>query len=164
MESIRDLLNHPEYLHVLLHPLPIYGVALGAVALLFATALRSRAASLTALGIIFVSALAIWPVEEFGEQGKDRVESIADNVGDQWLDEHEERAERAIPFFYAAAALALAAMIVPWKFPKSAAAFSLVTVLLSVVAVALASYASQAGGKIRHREFRDGPPPVRAKH
>ncbi len=35
---------HPDYLHVLLNPIPVYGLAMGIIALLVAFALRSRPA------------------------------------------------------------------------------------------------------------------------
>ena len=46
-----DLLKKPEYLHVLLNHLPIYGAMLGALALAISLVLRSRAAPMIALAI-----------------------------------------------------------------------------------------------------------------
>ena len=41
-----DILNRPEYIHVALNYLPIYGTTLGALALAISLILRSRAAQL----------------------------------------------------------------------------------------------------------------------
>jgi membrane protein implicated in regulation of membrane protease activity len=160
---MQELLRQPEYLHVLINPLPVYGLTLGTLALIAALIARSRAASVSALAIVFVSAISVWPTSEFGEQGEDRVESMSDRAGYEWLEEHKERAEKAEPFHYAAAVLALGALLVPWKFPRSALPLSILTVLFSSVALGLGSWAAYAGGKIRHKEFRTGPLPQRAE-
>jgi uncharacterized membrane protein YoaK (UPF0700 family) len=159
LDSIQQLLRQPEYLHVLLNPLPVYGLALGAVALAVTASLRSRPASVVALCVIFVSAISVWPVAEFGEQGEDRVESMSDRAGYAWLEEHKERAEKTEPFLYTTAILALAALLAPWKFPKTALPLSIATILLAFTALGLGTWAAYAGGKIRHKEFRTGPPP-----
>ena len=44
---LRDL-RQPEYIHVLLNPLPVYGLLAGLIALLIAILLHSRAAKITA--------------------------------------------------------------------------------------------------------------------
>jgi hypothetical protein len=53
---MREHLSNPEYLHVLLNPLPIYGLAVGVLGLVVALISRSRAARVTALVIVFVCA------------------------------------------------------------------------------------------------------------
>jgi hypothetical protein len=152
-------LSQPEYLHVLLNPLPIYGLGLGVFALLLALVLKTRAAQIVALAIVFVSAASAWPVAEFGEQGYDRVESMSDDAGALWLDAHAQRATRALPAFYTLAFLALAALLVPWKFPKSATPLVIATLILTLVCFGLGGWIGYAGGPIRHKEFRYGKPP-----
>lgn len=66
-EAILRDLRQPEYVHVLLNPLPVYGLAVGLIGLLVAICLRSRAATVVALVAVFVSAAAAWPVYEYGE-------------------------------------------------------------------------------------------------
>ena len=44
---LRDL-RQPEYIHVFLNPLPVYGLLAGLIALLIAILLHSRAAKITA--------------------------------------------------------------------------------------------------------------------
>jgi hypothetical protein len=53
-----DLLQKPEYIHVLLNHVPIYGTILGALALAISLVLRSRAAQITALIITLVAGAA----------------------------------------------------------------------------------------------------------
>jgi len=152
-------LRQPEYIHVLLNPLPIYGLAMGLLALIIAFFLKSRRAQVVSLIIVFIAAGSAWPVYEFGEQGYDRVLSMADEPGQAWLEEHQDRAEALIYFFYALAILAAAAVAVPIKWPRSAVLLAVAVILVGAVTLGIGGYIAYAGGKIRHREFRNVPPP-----
>ena len=152
-------MRQPEYLHVLLNPLPVYGLAMGLVGLIVAFFLRSRPAQIATLIIILISAASAFPVYEFGEQAYDRVVSMADEPGQAWLDEHQDRAEDLIWVFYALGLLSAAALIAPRKWPRSATTLVVSVIVLSIVTLGLGGYIAYAGGKIRHREFRNVPPP-----
>src|SRR5215472_9887749 len=107
---LRDL-RQPEYVHVLLNPLPVYGLAVGLIGLLVAICIRRRAAIVVALVVVLISSAAAWPVYEYGEQGYDRVLAMADNDGQAWLASHKQRAENLIWLFYAVAILSAVALI-----------------------------------------------------
>jgi|SRR5437764_765060 len=161
---LRDL-RQPEYMHVLLNPLPVYGLLAGLIALLVAILLRNRKAKITALSIVLISSAAAWPTYEFGEQGYDRVLAMTDDAGHAWLDEHMHRAEQLIFVFYALVGLSVAAIVVPIKWSKSSGPLAIAALLLGAVALGMGAYIAQAGGKIRHKEFRNqSPPPIRAEH
>ena len=155
---LRDL-RQPEYIHVLINPLPVYGLAMGLLGLIIAFFLKSRPAQIVALIIVLITAASAWPVYEFGEQAYDRVLSMADEPGQAWLDEHQDRAEKLIYFFYAVALLAAVALVAPRKWPHSATPLVIAVILLTAVTLGLGGYIAYAGGKIRHREFRNVPPP-----
>jgi hypothetical protein len=105
-ESILAHLKQPEYVHVLLNPLPIYGLALGALALVVAMFLRNRGAQITALILIFIGAGSTIPVIHYGDAGYDVIESdMSSDQADAWLDAHGQRALRAAPAFDALIAL-----------------------------------------------------------
>ncbi|MDQ6810223.1 MAG: hypothetical protein M3Z64_12495 [Verrucomicrobiota bacterium] len=159
MEAFWRELQQPEYRHVLLNPLPVYGLAIGVLGLLAALYLRSRGGQLTALILIFATALSAWPVAYYGDAAYDRVLSMADEPGRAWLEAHVRRADRFLPVFYALAALAAAAIFVPKKWPRSARPLVVATLLLGFAALGAGGYIAYTGGKIRHREFRNGPPP-----
>lgn len=159
LELAKEHLKQPEYLHVLLNPLPVYGVGLGILALIIAMALRSRPAQITALVIVFLSSASAWPVAEFGEQGYDRIESMSSSTGYAWLDAHAQRATKAMFVFYTLAAVSLLALVVPWKFPKAALWLNTITLLLSIIALGVGIWIAYAGGQIRHKEFQYGMPP-----
>jgi len=115
---LRDL-RQPEYVHVLINPLPVYGLAVGLIALLVAICQRSRPATIAALVVVLVSAGSAWPVYEYGEQAYNGVLSMADEAGRAWLAAHKARAENLIWFFYALAILSALALIVPVKWPRA---------------------------------------------
>ncbi len=157
---LRDF-RQPEYIHVLLNPLPVYGLAMGVLGLIVAFFLRSRRAQIATLIIVLISAASAWPVYEFGQQAKDRVLSMENEVGDAWLEEHQDRAEDLIWFFYALAVLAAVALVAPRKWPRSAGSLVIAVILLGLGTLGAGGYIAYAGGKIRHREFRNVPPPQR---
>ena len=160
---LRDL-RQPEYIHVLLNPLPVYGLSVGLIGLIIAILLRSQKAKIATLAIVLVSSAIAWPVYEFGEQGYDRVLTMTDDAGHAWLDEHLHRGEQLIYVFYALAVLSAVAIAVPIKWPKSSSPLAIAALLLGVIALGMGAYIAQAGGKIRHREFRNqSPPPIRAQ-
>ena len=101
-ESILAHLKQPEYVHVLLNPLPIYGLALGGLALVIAMILRNRRAQITALILILIGAGSTIPVVHYGDAGYDVIESeMSSDQADAWLDAHGQRALRAMPAYYA---------------------------------------------------------------
>jgi hypothetical protein len=155
---LRDL-RQPEYLHVLINPIPVYGLGAGLVALIVALFLRTRAAHMTALVVIFISAAAAYPVAYLGHAAYDRVLSMADDPGRAWLDEHQDRGDDLVWFFYALAVLSASAIFLPRKWPRTATPLTVATLLLSILCLGLGGYIAYAGGKIRHREFRNVPPP-----
>jgi len=164
IDSLLRGLRQPEYVHVLLNPLPVYGLIIAGLGLLIAFFLRSRRAQIATLALVLISSLSAWPVYEFGQQGYDRVLSMADEDGRAWLDEHKDRAENLIWIFYALAILSAVAIAAPIKWPKSSATLVTAVILLGVATLGVGGYIAYAGGKIRHREFRNEPVPKRPEH
>jgi hypothetical protein len=157
---LRDL-RQPEYIHVLINPLPVYGLAMGVLGLVVAFFLRSRPAQIATLIIVLICAASAWPTFVLGKQAKDRVLSMENEVGDAWLEEHEDRAEDLIWIFYALAVLSAIALFAPAKWPRSATPLVIAVILLGFATLGAGGYIAYAGGKVRHREFRNVPPPTR---
>lgn len=152
-----QLFRQPEYIHVLINPLPIYGLGLALLGLTMSILQRNRKAQVVALTLVLISAASAWPVYEFGEQGYDRVLSMSDDAGRAWLDQHQHRADQLIWFFYALAAISAAAIFAPMRWPRSTTTLAVITLLLGAAVLGMGGYIGYAGGKIRHREFRTGP-------
>jgi hypothetical protein len=161
---LRDL-RQPEYIHVLINPLPIYGLLMGWIGLVIAVSLNSRRAQVATLALVLITSASAWPAYEFGEQAYDRVLSMADEDGKAWLDEHKDRGEDLIWIFYALAVLSAIAITAPIKWPKSSTPLVIAVIFFGAVTLGIGGYIAYAGGKIRHREFRNvPPPPKRAEH
>jgi plastocyanin len=159
IEAILRDLRQPEYIHVLLNPLPVYGLSGGLIALLVAICQRSRPAMIAALVVVLISAAAAWPVYEYGEQAYDRALSMSDDTGRAWLAVHKERAESLIWFFYAVAILSALALVVPVWWPRLSLWAAVAVLVLGPILLGVGGYIAYAGGRIRHREFRNEPAP-----
>ncbi len=153
-------LRQPEYVHVLLNPLPIYGLAAGVFCLVVALASRSRGGQAVALALILVTTAAAGPVAYFGGAGYDRVFSMSDAAAQKWLNWHAYLADRIVWAYYLAAVLAATALIGLWKSPRVHRWALPLTAVVAVVALGLGGFLAFVGGKIRHSEFRHGPPPA----
>src|SRR5207244_12806757 len=161
---LRDL-RQPEYIHVLINPLPIYGLLMGWIGLVIALSLKSRHAQVATLALVLITSASAWPAYEFGEQAYDRVLSMADEDGKAWLDAHQDRAEDLIYFFYALALLSVVAIALPIKWPKSSTPLVIAVILFGAVTLGIGGYIAYAGGKIRYRQFRNVPrPPTKPEH
>jgi hypothetical protein len=149
-----DLIQKPEYLHVVLNHLPIYGTMLGALALVISLILRSRTAQITALIVTLVAGASAYPVMLTGQRAYKPIRAVSDDAGGDWLDEHMDRAENTVAAFYVLAALAAAGLLVPIKWPKSAVPLTALTLFAAVICSGISIYIAQAGGRVRHTEFR----------
>lgn len=159
--SFSQELSQPEYIHVLINPLPVYGLTMGVIALVLALIFRSRPAQVVALLLILLAGAVAFPVIHYGEEGYDRVLSMADDQGEAWLKVHMHRADQLGWSFYVLAGLAAIAIFAPMKWPRSALALTIITLVGSLCMLGVGGYIAYAGGKVRHREFRSGPaPPV----
>ena len=159
IDSIFRGLQQPEYVHVLLNPLPVYGLLVAWIGLVVAFFSKSRPAQIATLVLVLICSFSAWPVYEFGKQGYDRVLSMTDEDGERWLDEHQDRAEDLIWIFYALAVLSAIAIAAPIKWPKSSGPLAIAVIFLSAATLGAGGYIAYAGGKIRHREFRNEPAP-----
>lgn len=158
LQMMRSHLRQPEYLHMLLNPLPLYGMAAGVFMLavaMFRRDLKEQMAALLWIALVgAVTGLVIW----YGQKGYDHVYPALDTVARRWLDVHMERGETLMYLFYAAALTSLATLWARRKFPKAARVLAGLTLGLAVLCVGAAGWISHAGGQVRHSEFRVGPP------
>jgi glucan phosphoethanolaminetransferase (alkaline phosphatase superfamily) len=152
-------LSKPEYVHVLFNSLPVYGLAVGVVGLIIALLLRTRAARVTALAQLMLSAASALPVYQYGEAGYHRVKAMVDEEGDKWLEEHMRRGEKLIYVFYLVAALAALAITAEFVVPKAAVPLATATLILAAANLGVGAYIAYAGGRIRQKEFRFEAPP-----
>ncbi len=152
-------LSDPEYVHVLINPLPVYGLSIGVLGLVLALILRTPKVTIAALVLVFVGGISAWPTYHYGEAGYDRVKALSDDAGSKWLDEHMARGEKLIWMFYVLAGVSAIGVVAVAKRPRSSFAVSIVTLVLGTATLGAGGYIAYAGGHVRHREFRFEPPP-----
>src|SRR5262245_17101940 len=92
--SIALLLDRPEYVHAAINHFPLVGLFVATVSLACALALKNRATIFVALSLLTLLALSAWIVSYFGEEGYDRVLSMADDPGQAFLRYHRLLADR----------------------------------------------------------------------
>lgn len=155
----------PEYFHVLLNPMPVYGMAMGILALGAALLARNKTAQVIGLALVILAAASAWPVAHYGQNAFKEIRGLADDAGAAALDEHMERAEKLVYVFYATALLGIAALVSQRKFPKAATPLAAITLIAAVASLGAGGWISKAGGQIRHPEFRHtGIPPAADEH
>ncbi len=153
---MNDLLQRPEYVHVVLNHLPLVGLGVAALALIIALLSKSRAATVGSLVLVLLMAGSVWGVVESGEDAYNRIRAIADPDGAPLLKHHMQLADRWVWLYYAAAILAAIALVVTWKKPKWMTPVGIAVVVLSLAATVAGINIAQLGGEVRHPEFRPG--------
>lgn len=149
----------PAYLHVLLNHLPLIGLAVAGTMLLASLALRNRPAVVLGLALVGLLAGSVWPVVESGEASYTRVRELADDYGKVQLKQHMLIAERWSNLYYATVAACVAGIIAAWKWPRGLYGLAMLAAMLAMASLVAGAVIAEAGGKIRHPEFRTGPPP-----
>jgi len=153
------LLNQPEYVHVTINHFPLIGLFVAMLALAVALLNRNRTAVLIGLALLALLALSVWPVSVYGEAGYDRVLSMSDDNGQAYLRYHQHLADRWAFLYYITAAIAALGFGLSWKWPRVLTPVSIAALLLAAGSLCAGVVIAEAGGRIRHREFRRGPPP-----
>lgn len=142
----------PVRIHLFITHLPVFGLALGFLALIYGIKLKSKHANILALLIILVSAIGGIIALRTGDAAEHIVEEIA-GVSESAIEEHEEFAESTAPFFYGLLILASAAVYLEAKEKRYAKAANLIVLGVSVATFYLVIKAASLGGKIRHTEI-----------
>jgi hypothetical protein len=160
MGQLSRLLDRPEYVHAAINHFPLIGLLVAMLALAIGLVTKSRPVIFTGLGLVAVLSLSIWPVFSFGEAGYDRVLSMADETGDAFLKYHAELAHRWAFLYYVTAGVAAVGFGLSWKWPRALMPASIAALVLGIAGLSAGIVIAHAGGEIRHREFRSGPPPA----
>jgi hypothetical protein len=152
----------PEYLHVILNHFPLVGFMAAGIPLLYALIFRERHTMRIALVMLLLFGLCMPVVMVTGHQAQQRFEQEAlsahlDDAGLAWIYEHAERAKTTAVAVYITAAAALTGLILGFKSFKFQYATGMLCLVCIILCIALIAWTAEAGGKIRHTEFR--PPP-----
>lgn len=149
------------HLHLLTNHIPIFVTFSALVAFGLALLWKNDVARRIALVLLFMGTAGGLLTYWLGEHAYKPVRGLADEMGQDWLDVHMERAEQVIWLFWLAAASALAAVVMNWRKVRFALAAALLAASLGAATLAASGWIADAGGKIRHPEIRgNSVPPV----
>lgn len=143
-----------QQLHHIFNHIPAIGQAIGLCVLLVALLLKKQQAVTTAAWIIIVASLSFFVANQSGEGTEEKVEHLAGVSHDQ-IHEHEEMAERTMPFSLASGGLALVYLLALWRKWKFGNIISLLLLAATGVSIYMLILTSHEGGLIRHPELSD---------
>lgn len=145
------------HLHLLTNHLQIFVTLSGLFAMAVGLWRNNRGITQVALTLVFLGIaggiLTFW----FGQQAYKPVRGLADEMGQDWLDLHMERAEQVVWVFWAACAAVAMAWVLGWKQHRLAIPAAMVAGALGFASLGLSGWIADAGGKIRHPELRQPP-------
>ena len=150
------------HLHLALNHVPIIGLAVASLPVLIGIIFHSRGALASGL-IAVILCVGVTPaIMETGEKARDgffdgAIQPDLDKSGYDALRQHAGRAKAAAPVLYAAGILALVALLALTKLPRQAAWIGWAVLLANLLSVSLSIWTAEAGGRIRHAEFRAVP-------
>lgn len=154
----------PTRVHLFITHLPVFGLFLGFLALLYGVFRREKHVRIIALFIIAVAAVGAVIAFQTGEAAEETVEHIA-GVSHDAIEEHEESAELTILFIYGLGVLSIIGMYLEAKENRHALRLSLFLVLFTALTFYFVATTANLGGKIRHTEIvRDGTQPDAGGH
>jgi hypothetical protein len=149
----------PEHLHVALNHVALIGLAVAMIPLLLGLIRKDRGALLSGLLIVLICGLSIPVVTETGDGASARLLTgdagvQLDSVSMAFLKEHEERADVAATFAYITMGLAAAGLLTMRIKPQYQYKLAAVVLTGCIICTALLVWTAEAGGQIRHSEFR----------
>ena len=158
--QVLDSLLTPAHLHLALNHIPIIGLSVACLPLLIGMLFHSRGALASGLLAVLLCVGAMPVIMETGEGAQEAfadgsLSPAMDAAGKAAFREHSGRAKFTAPVAYAAALLALVALLALIKFPRQAAWIGWAVLAGSLLTVALGIWTAEAGGRIRHAEFRE---------
>ena len=159
-----ETLFTPAHLHLALNHVPIIGLAVACLPVLIGILFHSRGALASGLLAVILCAGTMPAIMETGEEAQESfvdgsIDPGMDTAGKAAFHEHSGRARFTAPVVYAAGILALVALLALTKFPRQAAWMGWAVLLGTAFSIALSVWTAEAGGRIRHTEFRPAPKP-----
>lgn len=159
---VMAILDQPQYLHVLLHPLPVLGLAVAVIGLVLGLIFKSKGGISISLFLIALTSASAFLVFQSGEKTEHLLEDSFDKETSGWVHEHEQRAETAIYLFYVTAFVAVVALAIRPVIPGFARGATWAALALACLCVLAGAWIGYAGGRIAHPGLRDEPAPAQA--
>jgi hypothetical protein len=142
----------PTRIHLFITHLPVFGLFLGFLALLYGIIRNERHVKIVSLTILLISIAGGIIAFQTGESAEDTIENI-NGILENSVEEHEESAELTILFFYGLGILSLIGFYVELKRKKYSKQLLIVIMAFTVVTFSFVAWTASLGGKIRHIEI-----------
>lgn len=143
------------HFHLMVNHLPIILPIAGVIVLVGGMFVRSEVVKRMAYLLFTIGAVATLSAMASGEGAEEVAENLA-GVTENYIHEHEEKAEVFALVSYILGALSLVGLWASWKVKGFAKLLSFVILALSLVVLYLGKQTGTSGGEIRHTEIRSG--------
>lgn len=144
----------PAHSHLLTNHIPIFVTLSGLLVLGLGFWWKNREVRRAALLLLLVGIAGGLVTYWLGQQAYKPVRGLADEVGQDWLDLHMERAEGVVWLYWLGALGALTALVMNWRESRFALPAAIVAGALGTATLGASGWIADAGGKIRHPEIR----------
>lgn len=159
-EIVNELVGNPAHRHVLLNHLPITGLAVAAVVLAWGIFEDRWTSIVFGLSLCIVTSASAVLVMQSGDAAYPLLFERLDGHGQAWLDHHLFLAERYGRFLPVNALLAAVAIGFGARRPRWRRRLAIALLVTTSASLLATSIIAEAGGKVRHDEFRTTNPPV----
>jgi len=139
-------------IHLFITHLPVFGLFLGFIVLLYGIIKKERHVKIVSLTILLTSIVGGLIAFQTGESAEETVENIT-GVLEDTIEQHEESAEITILFFYGLGVLSLSALYAEVKRKKYSKQLLIIVMAFTVVTFSFVAWTASLGGKIRHTEI-----------
>lgn len=143
------------HFHLMVNHLPIILPIAGVVVLVGGMFVRSEVVKRMAYLLFTIGAVATMAAMASGEGAEEVAENLA-GVTENYIHEHEEKAELFALLNYVLGALSFVGLWAGWKGKGFAKMLSFAILGLSLVVLFLGKQTGTTGGEIRHTEIRSG--------
>jgi uncharacterized membrane protein len=143
------------HFHLMVNHLPIILPIAGVIVLVGGMFVRSEIVKRMAYLLFTIGAVAAFSAMASGEGAEEVAENLA-GVTENYIHEHEEKAEVFALVSYILGALSLVGLWASWKGKGFAKLLSFFILALSLVVLFLGKQTGTSGGEIRHTEIRSG--------
>ncbi len=142
------------HFHLVLNHFPIIGTIIGAGILAYGLLTKNNSNKKVALFIMFLMAVVTIPVFLSGHEAEEIVEHLA-GVSEDYIEEHEELAEKALWLMSVLGLLSLAGLYSIWKKLSYAKIITVAVLIVSLITIGIMAKVGNFGGQIRHSEIRN---------
>ena len=139
-------------IHLFITHLPVFGLFLGFIALLFGFLYKDKGVKVVSLAIILVAIAGGLIAFQTGEPAEETVENIS-GVTENAIEIHEESAELTNLFFVGLGLLSIVSLYGEVKGKRFAKDILLVVLAFSALTLYFVVRTASLGGKIRHTEI-----------